>query len=682
MTEPSRAVFLSYASQDAEPAQRLCNALRGAGIEVWFDQSDLRGGDAWDQKIRQEIRDCTLFLPVISMHTAARHEGYFRLEWDLADQRSHMIARNKAFIVPVCLDQTPESGADVPESFQRVQWTRLAEGRNGEAFVGRVYRLLSPDAPAPAATSVGASGLSTSTTGAAASAPTLPASRSSLPWFVGALLILAIGYIAADKFLSSKHLIPAPEVPAKAPVQAHVVNNQSIAVLPFVNMSPDKEQEYFADGLAEELLDLLAKTPGLHVVARTSSFSFKDKSDDIPTIAGKLKVANILEGSVRKSANRLRVTTQLVRAADGEHLWSETYDRETKDIFRVQDEIAAAVVAALKLKLAPGQNISPRRSTNPDAYFQYLLGEQSFSRGSNGDYLRSVAAYRQAIALDPNYAAAYAGLALSEYYLADETGDPAGFERAMAAAEHAVALAPDQPMGYASRGDLRSVIAWDWAGAQSDFARALELDPNDPFVLRRHAQLLYSIGSLPEAITAARKVTDIDPFSAPAWRTLSEALYTNGEIPAAREAIHRSLAVDPANVQANNDLGTIELLDHRPAEALAAFRKIASDDFASLGFRTTGIAMAEHSLGHARESLQALDETIAKAAQVSAYQIASVYAWRGEKDKAFEWLERAYRQRDGGLSQLKTDPLTAPLWSDPRFKAMLRKINLPESRRS
>jgi TolB-like protein len=681
VTEPSRAVFLSYASQDAEPAQRLCNALRAAGIEVWFDQSELRSGDAWDQKIRREIRDCTLFVPVISTHTAARHEGYFRLEWDLADQRSHMIARNKAFIVPVCLDQTSESGADVPESFQRVQWTRLVGGQNSEAFVGRVYRLVSPNAPTPAVTRVGAPEPSTSTTEAAASArSTPPASRSSVPWIMGGLLILSIGYIAADKFLASKHLIPAPEAPAKAPVQAYVVNNQSIAVLPFVNMSPDKDQEYFADGLAEELLDLLAKTPGLHVVARTSSFSFKGKSDDIPTIAEKLKVANILEGSVRKSANRLRVTTQLVRAADGEHLWSETYDRETKDIFRVQDEIAAAVVAALKLKLAPGQNNSPRRSTNPDAYFQYLLGEQSFSRGNKGDYLRSVAAYHQAIALDPNYAAAYAGLALSEYYLSDETGDPAGVERAMAAAERAVALAPDQPMGYASRGDLRSVIAWDWVGAQSDFARAIELDPNDPFVLRRHSQLLYSIGPLPEAITAARKVTDIDPFSAPAWRTLSEALFTNGEIPAAREAIHRSLAIEPTNPQAVTDLGTIELLDHRAAEALAVFQTMVSvsDELVALSFRSTGIAMAEHSLGHARESQQALDEAIAKTAQVSAYQIACAYAWRGEKDKAFEWLERAYRQRDGGLAQMKTDPLTAALWSDPRFKAMLKKINLPE----
>jgi tetratricopeptide (TPR) repeat protein len=233
-------------------------------------------------------------------------------------------------------------------------------------------------------------------------------------------------------------------------------------------------------------------------------------------------------------------------------------------------------------------------------------------------------------------------------------------------------------LGYAARGDLRSDIAWDWAGAEADFAKALDLDPSDPFVLRRYSILLYSLGRLPESVTAARKVTEIDPFSASAWRTFGEALFTNGEMPAGREAIHRSLAIDAANFQSNIDLGTIELLDHRPTEALAAFQRIVPDDLVSLGFRATGIAMAEHSLGHVRESQQALDEAIAKSAQVAAYQIAEAYAWRGEKDKTFEWLERAYRQRDGGLSQLKTDTLTAALWSDPRFKSMLRKINLPE----
>ncbi len=688
MTEPGRAVFLSYASQDAEAAQNLCNALRGAGIEVWFDQSELRGGDAWDQRIRREIRDCALFMPIISARTEFRHEGYFRLEWDLADQRTHMMSRNRAFIVPVCIDDTADTGADVPESFLRVQWTRLRGGETPPEFVERIRRLLTPAATAASAPLALTAAPPASATPATAPSPTAvppdaaPAGGQSwLPWAVGGFVLVCIaGYLLVARPWAAhpaRAALTTEGSPTGAGNEAQAPG-RSIAVLPFVNMSADKEQEYFADGLAEELLDLLAKTPGLHVVARTSSFSFKGKSDDIPTIAAKLKVANILEGSVRRSGDRLRVTTQLVRASDGEHLWSETYDREMKDIFKVQDEIASAVVAALKLKLSPGQSTSPTRSKNPDAYVQYLLGLQYFAHPGVDSYRRSVAAYRQAIALDSDYAAAYAGLAIADYYLADDTGDNAGFDRAKAAAARAVELAPDQAMGYASRGDLRGNIDWDWEGARADFARALKLDPSDIFVQRRYSLLLTTLGPLSEAIAVARKVTDLDPYSSAAWRTLSYGLTMDEQLHAAREAVRRALAIDPTDVYALINLGQLELLDGRPAEALAVFQKIGADDVVSAAFRLFGVAMAEHSLGHAQASQQALDELISKAASLSACQIAEVYAWRGEKEKAFEWLERAYRQRDAGVVSMKADPLFKSLRGDPRFDAMLRKINLSE----
>jgi len=446
---------------------------------------------------------------------------------------------------------------------------------------------------------------------------------------------------------------------------------RSIAVLPFADMSEKKDQEYFADGLAEELLDLLAKTPGLHVIARTSSFSFKGKSDDIPTIAAKLKVANILEGSVRKSGNRLRISTQLVRAADGEHLWSETYDRQLKDVFEVQDQIADAVVTALKLKLSPGQESSPSRSLNTDAYLQYLLGQERLSRNNFSDFRGAVDAYRSAISLDPHYAAAYAGLAFAEAFVADVTGETAGLKRAAAAAERAIALAPNQARGYAARGVRRAAWEWDWTGAQADFAKALELDPNDPTVLQHYSAVLASLGRVREAITLARTAADIDPFSVRAWFYLTFWLAYSGDLGAARDACRHALELDPMNGRALASLGTVELLDRKPAEALVAFDKERDDG------RFTGIAMAEHSLGRARESRQALDEAIAKTAHGSAYQIAEAHAWRGETDKAFEWLERAYRQRDGGLAGLKVDPLLESLRTDSRYRAMLKKINLP-----
>jgi TolB-like protein/Flp pilus assembly protein TadD len=456
------------------------------------------------------------------------------------------------------------------------------------------------------------------------------------------------------------------------------VAEKSIAVLPFTDMSEKKDQEYFADGLAEELIDLLAKTPGLRVIARTSSFSFKTKSDDIPAIAAKLKVANLLEGSVRKSGKRLRVNTQLVRAADGLHLWSETYDLELKDVFKIQDEIAGAVVTALKLKLSPRQESPPSRSPNTDAYLQYLLGQQYLSRGETADdFRRAVAAYRSAIALDPHYAAAYAGLAFAEGWLADITGNNAGLERASEAAQRAIELAPDQALGYTARGFIRNLFTWDWTGAEADFAKALEFDPDDPTVLHYYSDLLSSLGRLPEAIRLARRVVDLDPLSVRAWQYLAGWLEFSGNFTAAREACHHALAIDPANEFILSILGYGELLEHKTTEAAVVFQRISGDEPSQLGLRLTGMAMAEYSLGQATESKRALDEVIAKTGQTMAYQLAEAYAWRGETDKAFEWLERAYRQRDGGLHSMKVDPLLQSLHRDPRYKAMLKKINLP-----
>ena len=454
------------------------------------------------------------------------------------------------------------------------------------------------------------------------------------------------------------------------------ISGQSIAVLPFADMSEKKDQEYFTDGLAEELIELLGKTPGLHVIARTSSFSFKGKADDISTIATKLKVANILEGSVRKFDTHLRISTQLVRAADGEHLWSQTYDRDLKDVFRVQDEIAQSVASALKLTLSPDQASSPSRSLNTSAHLQYLNGQYYLSRANSDDFRRSVAAYRSATALDPNYAAAYAGLAIAEGWLAEITGDNAELERASAAAQRAVELAPDQALGYAARGLLRG-FHWEWAGAQADLVRAVEFNPNESTVLQYYATQLGVAGRLPEAIAISRRAVDLDPLSVRAWYVLAIWLLANRDLEAARETNQHALAIDPANEFALTLLGTVELLERKPAVALAIFHRISGDSPNQLGFRLLGIAMAEHSLGHARESTQALDEASAKTGQAMAYQIAEAHAWCGDVDKAFEWLDRAYRQWDSGLSQMNTDPLVDALHGDPRYKAMLRKINLP-----
>jgi len=681
MTEPARAVFLSYASQDAQAARRIADTLRAAGVEVWFDQSELRGGDVWDEKIRHQIRDCALFLPIISFHTQERTEGYFRLEWRLADQRTHLMGRTRPFIVPVCVDDTPETDADVPDAFSAVQWTRLHNGDAGPAFVERVLRLLSPEAAhapgevrSPAAPAVPPTGAAPRVS---APSPAAPRPTQRVPLLIAAVAVIGVGYFAVDKLWLSKRFAEGAQtssstIQAGTPPQG-AIPEKSVAVLPFVDMSEKKDQEYFSDGLSEELIDLLAQVQDLRVPARTSSFAFKGKADDVPSIAQKLRVAHVLEGSVRKAGNTLRVTVQLNRADNGYHLWSRTYDRDLKDIFKVQDEIAAAVVEVLKAKLAPAQAVAPYRSSNTEAYNQYLLGKRFHSRGNVDGWRRAIDAFHKAIALDPYYAAAYANLALSEYVLADSTGDAAGQRQAMADAERAVTLAPQEADGYASRGVLRMTFLWDWSGAEADLEKALALDPASDKVQGNYATLLERLGRLPEAIAVGRRATEIDPLSAIAWSNLGLYLTFDRDYPAADEALRRCLEINPESSFGGHHVSILRLLEGNAAEALATARKIGIEFF-----RLTDVAMAEHSLGHPMESQRALDELIAKHASDGAYQVAEALAWRGEKDKAFEWLERAYQQRDGGLSEVKVDLLLDRLHDDPRFKALLKKMNLPE----
>ncbi len=658
MTESSRAVFLSYASQDVEPTRRIAEALRQRGIDVWFDQSELRGGDVWDQRIRDQIRDCALFVPVISAHTQNRTEGYFRLEWKLAVDRSHLMATEKAFLLPVVIDATPQTEAFVPERFRDVQWTRIPDGEATQRFVDLVKRLL--DQPLTAR-----SRLSSTTAAARRPRSVLRAIR----WTALGLIVTGIAYLTIRATGLDPHYAAATaNRHAESPT---VIAEKSIAVLPFADLSEKKDQEYFSDGLAEELLDMLAKTPGLHVIARTSSFSFKGKSDDIPAIGAKLRVANILEGSVRKFGDQLRVTTQLVRADTAEQIWSESYEASSSDIFKVQDEIAAAVVSVLKLKLVQGQGT--KGTASPDAYNQFLLGRQHQRGQSQEELRRAIAAYKRAVALDPHYAAAIAELASAEYRLADITADPTGTNVAKRYAAQAIMEAPDQAEGYAVSGTIRSRVDWDWSNALADLQKAVALSPGDAGVQHSYGTLLGLLGRFPEATAALREATRLDPLSPSAWDDLGLVLMASRDYQGASQAFGRELEIQPEAPYALDNLGTLQLITRDPAAALATYRKVIE-----VPLRDTGVAMAEHSLGHQRQSQQALETAIASGTLGFASQIADVFAWRNQKDEAFAWLERAYEQHDGGLAELNTDVLLASLHDDPRFAALRRKINLPD----
>jgi TolB-like protein/cytochrome c-type biogenesis protein CcmH/NrfG len=661
-------VFLSYASQDAEAAHKICEALRGAGIEVFLDQSELRGGDAWDNKIRHEIHDCVLFIPIISQHTQERLEGYFRHEWKLATERAHHMAEEKSFLVPVVVDATRDQDAIVPDPFRAVHWTRLPGGVTQPEFVARIERLLSPEAPTAVRVPAGA---------ASGSSPIPPTTgrllpfRRTIPVAVAVLVLAVLAYLVINKLWMWKPAAPLSNATSStASPAAFTPPPHSIAVLPFADMSEKRDQEYFSDGLAEDVLDLLAKVPELQVIARTSSFTFKGRSEDIRVIARTLDVAYLLQGSVRKAGNRLRVTTQLIRADTGTQLWSETYDRELKDVFKIQDEVANAVVAALKLRLSTEQHAADaRRTANTDAYIQYLLGRQFSDRGA--DYKRAIDAYRNAIELDPSFAAAYAGIAVAEFLQAN--GESAGIERAKAAAQKAVSLGPELGEAYAARSFVRLHADLDFSGAQADIEAAMRLNPGNSLVRHRYAHLLADVGRLPEAITAERQAIELDPLSSAYWNNLGFFLAAAGQYPTAHQAMNRALQIAPTSLIVRGNLATLLLLEGRQQAALVAFRSL--EDEASREF---GIAVAAHSLGDSHASQQALDELVARHAADSAYQIARAFAWRGEVDKAFDWLERAREQRDSGLAVVKIDPTLNSLRRDPRYRAFLRKMNLPE----
>jgi TolB-like protein/Tfp pilus assembly protein PilF len=377
------------------------------------------------------------------------------------------------------------------------------------------------------------------------------------------------------------------------------IPEKSIAVLPFLDMSERRDQDYFSDGLAEELLDLLSQVPDLSVAARTSSFYFKGKSEDLATIAQKLHVAHILEGSVRKAGDRIRVTVQLIRAENGYHLWSKTYDRNAEDVFKVQDEIAAGVVEALNARLLPTQQVvNQHRTDNLEAYAQYLLGNQLRARDATEPNQQALVAYRRAVELDPSYAAAYSGLAESEWRVADQTtGEVAAYGRAAAAADKAIALAPASPDGYWARGTMRYLYSFDWNGARADFEKALALDANDVRTLVVYGRLEATLKRIPEAVALTRRALALDPLSGDAWDWMAFYLLGSGQLSAARDAVsHRN------HVPSVNGIDwQIELTAGEPRAALSLAQR------ANREMALWGTALAEHSLGHAVESQRALD---------------------------------------------------------------------------
>ncbi len=715
-THAPGAVFLSYASQDAEAALRICEALRAAGVEVWFDQSELRGGDAWDQKIRRQIKECALFVPIISAATQARHEGYFRLEWHLAEQRSHLIARGRPFIVPVAIDQTNDTEALVPDAFLAVQWMRLPGGEGQAAFCDRVKKLLGGDEsagrerriPPPPAT-------------AESGDPTLqkrPASRrSSLPLFLlGGLAILVTGVVAylalrprrspeeiaklittvqaiakaatpkstadtkpaaipAATFseVRAKGVKPFPDQEPAATVEPGDL--KSVAVLAFANLSDDKGNEYFSDGISEELLNVLAKIPGLKVTARTSSFHFKGKDTPIPEIARELGVAYVIEGSVRKAGDKVRITAQLIKAADGFHVWSDTFTRDLKDIFAVQDEIAGLIAQQLQLKLGDGPRVA--KAVNPEAHQLYLQGKYFLNQFSVDSANRAVGLLQQAVDLDPSFAPAWAALSRAGSVLggyADTRQDAdKGMALARLAAERALALEPDLAAAHLALAEVQTGHDFDWKGAAGSLRRALALAPADAAVIDNAARLAYYFGQKEKAVELGAQAVALDPVNPSVRVDHGFALNSVRRFPEAEAEFRRLIELNPkapwGHAGVSFNFTTQGRFDEAAAEAA-----LETNDWS----RLYALTLAQWGQKKQSESDATLAQFIKTDAEIAAYQIAEIYAFRRDNDRAFEWLERAYRQRDPGLAWSRSDIFLENLHPDPRWEIFMRKLGLTD----
>ncbi len=466
--------------------------------------------------------------------------------------------------------------------------------------------------------------------------------------------------------------------PTRNKPNARALNNSSIAVLPFADMSPAKDQEYFSDGLAEQLIHDLAKVSGLKVVGRSSAFQFKGKNEDLRSVGRKLGVANVLEGSVRREGNHVRITAELIKADDGFQLWSQTYDREINDIFAVQDDIALAATAALQLKLL-GENGQPvastPRSDNPEAYQAYLQANYFLGRGTGKeDVGKALAQVDQAIKLDGKYAPAWALRASVQNMMAElgVTDVTEGFRKARDDAERAIALDPTLASGYLALARTQIYHDWDWDTANTCVTKAAALEPGSAEVFRARSYLSRVLGNLDQAVKVYEQAVALDPLRANSHLGLGFVLYMAGRYDEAQPELQKALDLNPQAAFAHANLGRILIAKGKPQQALAEIEKEPTD-----WEKLTDQALVYHALGREQDSNAALDELIAKHDTDSAYQIAQAYAFRGESGKSFEWLERAYQQRDAGLADIKVDPLFKNLRHDRRYTELLKKMRLP-----
>jgi TolB-like protein/Tfp pilus assembly protein PilF len=685
---PGNAVFISYASQDTAVADALCAALERAGIACWIAPRNVTPGDFYADAIVQAINACRVLVLVLSENSITSPHVVREVERASAKQRP---------VISFRIDLTP-----LPPGLEYFlsasHWLDASAGAEA-AFPKLIETVRGRMASGPAdgltLASAAADGSKQSAQIAAVKSPpdeargshrndaaTRP-NRGIIAWLAAVAVAAALAYVAIDKFQASRHraadaqtasgTAAAPEAvgPTAAP------SDKSIAVLPFADMSEKKDQEYFSDGLAEELIGLLAKIPGLHVPARTSSFYFKGKQTTIAQIAKALGVANVLEGSVRKSGNTLRITAQLIRADNGYDVWSETYDRQLDDIFKVQDEIAGAVVKALRVSLLGAAPQTTAPTSNSEAYALYLKAKDLHLRASEADENQASDYLQQALKLDPKFALAWAMLAdvrTTSYAYFSRSYEQSRTD-ALYAATQALQLDPNLSGAHAELARVRLVFDWDWHGSEAEDRKALELDPTNAHVLTATAFSACYSGRFDEALRLAGVALARDPLDAFNYQVIAHANYRLGKYPQAAAALRRQIELYPNAPGVHYRLALVQVAQGQPA---ASFETMQNEP--DLGYRRVGLPLTLDAVGRKNEADAAIAQ-LAKAHSVAiawSYQMALIYAHRHDVERALAWLDSAYVNHDSGLLSIVGEPLFKPLESDPRYQALLHKMKFSE----
>jgi TolB-like protein/Flp pilus assembly protein TadD len=653
---PARRVFISYASHDAAVAQKVCAALEGAGFPCWMAPRDVVPGMLYADGIVRAINESTILVLILSESAvASAHVGK---ELERASSKRHPI-------IALRTDSAP-----LPPAFEyflsESQWIDVGTASTDAAIaslVGAVRQHLLPGATTTAPHTHGASAIKR------------PAATSRRTWVIAAAVIvlaLAGAYFIANKVWLHGQSASAVRVGAGP---SETVSDKSIAVLPFTDMSEKHDQEYFGDGMAEEILDLLAKVPGLTVIGRTSSFQFKGKNEDLRTIGTKLNAAYVLEGSVRNSGEQVRITAQLINTRTGAHEWSETYDRHIGDVLKLQDAIAAVVVREMQLTIAPDELSSQASVKNAEAYDLYLRGRHALDRIDSEGFDEAATLFQHALELDPTFADAAAELA-NTYMFKVAVGSlapVAGFEQARRMATNALKLDPKNVRARVDMAWIHFMHDWDWAGAERELQQAAILAPHNVDVLSSEAELSADLGRLDDALRQVKTAVAQDPLNADLLQNLSNIQGLRGNSREAEATMRRALDIRPTYAYGHYNLGLIFLERGDRDGALSEMQQETIDDG-----KQQGLALVYYALGRKADADAALAALIKEQADKSALDIAQVFAFRGQSDEAMHWLDRAYAQKDPWLFHIKGDWLMKGLEADLRYKAFLRKMNFPE----